>query len=81
MNAHRAVGLPFLEIFIDTPVEVCEERDPKRLYARARAGEIRGVTGVDDPYEPPRTPHLRLRPGDGGAAAHAALVLEVIDAL
>jgi bifunctional enzyme CysN/CysC len=60
---------------------VCEARDPKGLYSRARSGEIRGFTGVDDPYEPPRTPHLRLRPEDGDAAAHAARVRKLIDQL
>ena len=78
-NSHRAAGLPFLEVFIDTPVEVCQARDPKGLYARARAGQLTGLTGVDDPYEPPRTPHLRLCPEDGDPAAHAARVLELID--
>lgn len=77
--AHRAAGRPFLEVFIDTPLEVCEARDPKGLYARARAGQLRGLTGVDDPYEPPRAPHLRLRPEDGDGAAQADLVLALID--
>jgi bifunctional enzyme CysN/CysC len=80
-NAHQAAGLPFFEIFVDTPVEVCEARDPKGLYARARSGQIQGLTGVDDPYEPPQAPHLRLRPDDGDACAHAARVLDLIDRL
>jgi len=50
-----------LEIFVDAPLEVCKARDPKGLYARALRGEIRNFTGVDDPYEPPRAPHLHLR--------------------
>ncbi len=58
---HRAAGLPFLEVFVDTPVAVCEQRDPKGLYAKARAGQIRGFTGVDDPYEPPPDPELTIR--------------------
>ena len=61
-EAHRAADLPFVEVFVDTPVDVCESRDPKGLYAKARAGEIRGFTGVDDPYEPPSSPELVLRP-------------------
>jgi bifunctional enzyme CysN/CysC len=76
---HRAVGLRFVEVFVDTPLAVCEARDPKGLYARARAGEIRGFTGVDDPYEPPARPDLRLTPGDGDPAAQAALVLRRLD--
>jgi bifunctional enzyme CysN/CysC len=51
---HATDGLPFLEVFVDTPLEECERRDPKGLYARARAGEITGFTGVDDPYERPQ---------------------------
>jgi bifunctional enzyme CysN/CysC len=72
---HEAVGLPFVEVFVDTPLAVCEQRDPKGLYARARAGEIAGFTGIDDPYEPPERPDLRLTPADGDPAAQAALVL------
>ncbi len=59
-NKHEEIGLPFVEVFVDTPLEVCEERDPKGLYARARAGEITGMTGIDDPYEPPDDPDLSV---------------------
>src|SRR5699024_5111561 len=51
--AHELAGLPFVEVFVDTPLDVCEERDPKGLYARARAGGLAGMTGIDDPYEAP----------------------------
>jgi bifunctional enzyme CysN/CysC len=57
---HAAAGLPFLEVFLDTPLAECERRDPRGLYARARRGEITGFTGVDDPYEPPETPEVTL---------------------
>lgn len=57
---HVEAGLPFIEVFVDTPLEVCEARDPKGLYAKARAGEITGFTGVDDPYEPPLDPELLI---------------------
>lgn len=50
----------FIEVFVDTPIEVCEIRDPKGLYKKARAGELRGFTGIDDPYEPPLAPELVL---------------------
>jgi bifunctional enzyme CysN/CysC len=50
---HEAAGLTFVEVFVDAPLEVCEARDPKGLYAKARAGELTGFTGVDDPYEAP----------------------------
>lgn len=58
---HRDSGLSFLEVFVDTPVEVCEDRDPKGQYAKARRGELHGFTGVDDPYEPPLRPDITLR--------------------
>jgi bifunctional enzyme CysN/CysC len=77
--SHEQSSLPFVEIFVDTPLEVCEARDPKGMYAKARAGEITHFTGIDDPYEAPSAPHLRLRPEDGDAAAQAALVLDLVE--
>jgi sulfate adenylyltransferase len=53
-------GEHYIEVFVDTPLEVCEARDSKGLYAKARRGEIRGFTGIDDPYEVPRHPELRI---------------------
>ncbi len=50
----------FVEVFVDTPIEVCEQRDPKGLYKKARAGEIKGFTGIDDPYEEPLAAELVL---------------------
>ena len=50
----------FIEVFVDTPLEVCEQRDVKGLYAKARAGEIKGFTGIDDPYEAPENAELTL---------------------
>lgn len=50
----------FIEVFVDAPIEVCEQRDPKGLYKKARAGEIKGFTGIDDPYEEPQAPELIL---------------------
>ena len=77
---HAAAGLPFVEVFVDTPLAVCEARDPKGLYAKARAGEITGFTGIDDPYEAPEAPDLRLTPDDGDAEAQAARVLAALAA-
>jgi bifunctional enzyme CysN/CysC len=57
---HAAHDLHFIEVFVDAPLEVCEERDPKGLYARAHAGEITGMTGVDAPYQAPEQPDLVL---------------------
>ncbi len=54
----------FIEIFLDVPLEVCEQRDPKGLYKKARAGQIKGFTGIDDPYEPPENPELVLKADD-----------------
>jgi adenylylsulfate kinase len=64
VNASRPGS--FIEVFVDTPLAVCESRDPKGLYRKARAGEISGFTGINDAYEPPDSPELRL-----DAAAHA----------
>ena len=58
--AHHEAGLPYAEVFVDAPLEVCEERDPKGLYAKARAGEITGMTGIDDPYERPESPEATV---------------------
>ena len=55
---HDEAGIDFIEVFVDTPIEVCEERDPKGLYKKARAGEIKGFTGIDDPYEAPKNAEL-----------------------
>jgi len=59
---HEADGLPFVEIFLDTPLDECERRDPKGLYAKARAGNLAGMTGIDGAYEAATSPDLRLVP-------------------
>lgn len=51
----------FIEVFVDAPLEVCEQRDPKGLYRKARAGEIKNFTGIDSPYEPPESPDIVLK--------------------
>jgi adenylyl-sulfate kinase len=70
---HQLDGLAFLEVFVNTPVEVCSERDPKGMYARASAGQLDNFTGVNDPYEPPRSPDVELCPG--------LSVIEAVDAV
>jgi len=61
-DALRAASpVRFFEVFVDAPLAVCERRDPKGLYRRARAGELKGLTGVDDPYEAPLAPHAHCR--------------------
>jgi adenylyl-sulfate kinase len=59
---HDEAELPFVEVFVNAPVSLCERRDPKGLYARARRGEISGFTGVDDPYERPLHPDVEIFP-------------------
>lgn len=66
----------FVEVFVDTPLEICESRDPKGLYKKARAGELKGFTGIDDPYEAPNKPEITLA---GGAADVEELADQVID--
>ena len=63
-SRHDSAGVPFLEVFADTPLAECERRDPKGLYAKARSGEIADFTGVSSPYEPPPAPELHLHPAE-----------------
>lgn len=76
---HEAADLAFVEVFVDTPLAVCEARDAKGLYARARAGELPGFTGVDDPYEPPESAEVviagdRVPPGAAAASVIGVLI-------
>src|SRR5436309_13177958 len=57
---HKAGGLPFIEVYVNTPIGTCEQRDPKGLYKKARAGQLKNFTGIDDPYEEPLHPELTL---------------------
>jgi adenylyl-sulfate kinase len=59
-SIHEAAGNAFFEVHIATPLEVCQERDPKGLYAKSQRGEVKGLTGVDDPYDIPDAPDLRI---------------------
>jgi bifunctional enzyme CysN/CysC len=78
-SAHAAAGVRFVEVFVDTPFEVCVQRDPKGMYAKARAGEISDFTGIDSPYEAPQRPEVRLVPADGNPSEQAALVLGALE--
>jgi adenylylsulfate kinase len=60
---HLEGKLPFIEVHVATPIEVCEQRDPKGLYKKARAGQLKNFTGIDDPYDPPTKPELTLDMG------------------
>ncbi len=77
---HEADDLPFLEVFVDAPLEVAEQRDPKGLYKKARAGEIKGFTGVDDPYEAPTRAELHLRTDQLTVEESAQKVLDLLEA-
>ena len=68
----------FLEVYVDTPIEVCERRDTKGMYAKARKGELHGFTGVDDPYEPPLRPELNLTTIDCTAEDNARRILALL---
>jgi bifunctional enzyme CysN/CysC len=69
----------FAEVYVDTPIELCEQRDPKGLYAKARAGELRNFTGVDSPYEPPLEPELHLHTEKESVDALARRVVEFLE--
>ena len=75
---HDDAGLPFIEIHMATPIETCEQRDPKGLYKKARAGLIKGFTGIDDPYEAPSSPELTL---DVTALSPQEVTAQLIDYL
>ena len=76
---HESDGLRFVEVYVNTPLEECERRDPKGLYARARAGELPGLTGIDAPYEPPERPELELRPAEQEVADAVAAVMALLE--
>lgn len=68
----------FVEVFVDTPIEICEQRDQKGMYAKARRGEIKGFTGIDDPYEPPLNPEITLDTVTRTAEQNARRILEYL---
>jgi adenylylsulfate kinase len=75
---HEQAGLPFIEVYLATPLEVCEQRDPKGLYKKARAGEIKNFTGIDDPYEPPLRPELTFNAAEISPQQAAAQLLDYL---
>ncbi len=78
-RGHVEAELPFLEVYVDCPLAVAEERDPKGLYKKARAGEIKGFTGIDDPYEEPQNAELILHTADQSVEESVGALLELID--
>ncbi|MFH0982269.1 MAG: adenylyl-sulfate kinase [Planctomycetota bacterium] len=80
-DAARALLKPgeFIEVYMDAPLEVCEQRDPKGLYKKARAGEIKGFTGIDDPYEPPLKPELVLKTANLSPQQGSAMIIQLLE--
>ena len=75
---HELAGVQFLEVWVNTPLEVCEARDPKRLYERGRAGDLTGLTGIDAPYEPPDAPDFEVSGCDEPPERVAARIADPI---
>lgn len=80
-DRHKLMGVPFVEIFVDTPVAECERRDPKGLYAMARRGEISDFTGISAPYEAPENPNLRIDTMVTSVDLAVVQILEAVDAI
>ena len=71
-------GAEFVEVFVDAPLAVCEARDPKGLYEKARAGQLKGFTGIDAPYEPPEDPEIAVRTHEQSAEESVDRILTEI---
>lgn len=76
---HDDAGLPFLEVHVDCPIDEAEKRDPKGLYKKARAGEIKGFTGIDDPYEAPESAELNLPTARYSVADSVSAILKMLE--
>ena len=76
---HDSGELPFIEVHVSTPIEICEQRDPKGLYKKARAGQLKNFTGIDDPYEAPLKPELSIDATTTSPQEAAALLLEYLE--
>lgn len=75
---HNDAGMDFLEIYIDCPLDVAESRDPKGLYRKARAGEIKNFTGIDAPYEAPLNPELVLKTAESTVDAEVQALVDLL---
>lgn len=78
-KVHEDAGLAFIECHVNTPIEVCEQRDPKGLYKKARAGEIKGFTGIDDPYEAPSKPELVISAAEKSVEACVTELVQYLE--
>lgn len=76
---HEEAKLPFFEVYVECPLEEAEKRDPKGLYKKARAGEIKGFTGIDDPYEEPEKPELVLHTHEQSVEESAKALLQILE--
>lgn len=76
---HVEGKLPFIEVHVNTSIETCEQRDPKGLYKKARAGQLKGFTGIDDPYEAPNTPELTIDATNTTPQQAAVLLIEYLE--
>jgi adenylylsulfate kinase len=75
---HEEAGMDFIEVFVDCSLEAAEARDPKGLYKKARAGEIKNFTGIDDPYEAPEKPELHLHSDQQTLEEEVNLILDLL---
>jgi adenylylsulfate kinase len=76
---HVAGKLPFIEVHVNTPITTCEQRDPKGLYKKARAGELKNFTGIDDPYEEPLHPELTIDATNTSPQQAAVVLIEYLE--
>src|SRR5262245_4102034 len=76
---HETSNLPFIEVFVDCDINVAEQRDPKGLYKKARAGELKGFTGIDDPYEAPVNPELHLKTHECSVEESVQALLDLLE--
>ncbi len=76
---HEADNMPFIEVFVDCSLEAAEERDPKGLYKKARAGEIKNFTGIDDPYEAPEAPEVHLHTDQQSLEEEVEYLLDLLE--
>jgi adenylylsulfate kinase len=77
---HEDAGMEFIEVFVDCSLEAAESRDPKGLYKKARAGEIKNFTGIDDPYEAPSAPEIHLHTDQQSLEEEVAQIIDVLKA-
>ncbi|KAJ6475265.1 adenylylsulfate kinase [Mycena vitilis] len=77
-DLHQKAKLPFVEVFVDAPLSILEERDPKGLYKKARAGEIKDFTGISAPYEAPEVPEIHIRTDETDVEGSVRLITEYL---